>query len=574
VKTAYSYVRWSDVTQGKGDSERRQVQLRDAWLSSRPDVALDTTLKLTDRGVSGYRGTHRSDKHCLGQFVAQVEAGRVPLGSYLLVENLDRLSREETQEALELVLKLTRLGVVVVQLSPVVCEFVYPVEPMKLMMSIMELSRGNSESKIKSERITKSWQRAREDAAATGKVVGRAVPSWFRVADEKIVLIPERAELVRTVHKLAQDGMGASLIAQKLNTEKVPVWGRSKHWHDSAVYAMLTDLSMIGTWQPGTGGRAGNPRKSVGEPIKGYFPRVVSDDCYYATQAAIKSRHGFRGAKGKHVNLFAGLLNDALGRRKCSYTHRSDGISRIFNRDGRMGIVAAMTYPADVFERQVLAVLREIDDKVIAGDDASGISALANEGRLAEVDAQLTAIEEQLMAGGGAALLGKVAARLETERAGLLDSIEKDRRKAAVPSGQSWGVLKAEADLGDEAVRLRLRSAIRQVVSAVWVVFASDRVGRYTAWVEVILTNGAFRVAFLSCDRRMGKPPTDKSHGDCLSHEEWHDPKPKLADDVWGASDAENWRDIQIAGFGPGDKAAVVAQDYLVILEGGYAGSV
>src|SRR5690242_19399033 len=135
METAYSYIRWSDVRQSDGDSHKRQVTLREGWLAAHPTVQLDTSLKLVDKGVGAFRGLHRSDKNCLGQFVKQVEAGRVKSGSFLLVENLDRLSREEVHDALELLLKLVRLGVVVVQLSPEIGEFRYPVEPMRLMMA-------------------------------------------------------------------------------------------------------------------------------------------------------------------------------------------------------------------------------------------------------------------------------------------------------------------------------------------------------------------------------------------------------------------------------------------------------
>src|SRR3954466_5243657 len=88
--TAYSYIRFSAKEQERGDSLRRQTDLRDGWLARNPGVKLDDSLKLQDLGVSAFRGKHRSgDAFALGQFVKLVETGRVAKGSFLLVENLD-----------------------------------------------------------------------------------------------------------------------------------------------------------------------------------------------------------------------------------------------------------------------------------------------------------------------------------------------------------------------------------------------------------------------------------------------------------------------------------------------------
>src|SRR4051812_13678710 len=96
---AYSYLRFSDQEQAHGDSVRRQTKLRDAWIQ-RNNCTLDTTLRV-DAGVSGYGGLNRTDadKYGLADFLRRIERGEVPRGSYLIVENLDRLSREHEVQA-------------------------------------------------------------------------------------------------------------------------------------------------------------------------------------------------------------------------------------------------------------------------------------------------------------------------------------------------------------------------------------------------------------------------------------------------------------------------------------------
>ena len=83
-----------------------------------------------------------------------VEQGKIPRGSYLIIENLDRLTREHIRPALTLLLNLIEHGIRVVQIKPVEQVFGEDVEMFQLMLAIAELSRGNSESRIKSERTS------------------------------------------------------------------------------------------------------------------------------------------------------------------------------------------------------------------------------------------------------------------------------------------------------------------------------------------------------------------------------------------------------------------------------------
>src|SRR5262249_6607922 len=115
---AFSYIRFSSPDQQKGDSLRRQLEGTAAWCEKN-GVALDTSLTLRDLGASAFRGAHRrDDRHSLAQFLKAVNQGRVPKGSYLVIENLDRLSREEERTALRLWLDILDAGVNIVQLCP------------------------------------------------------------------------------------------------------------------------------------------------------------------------------------------------------------------------------------------------------------------------------------------------------------------------------------------------------------------------------------------------------------------------------------------------------------------------
>lgn len=92
-KKAYSYMRFSSAPQDFGDSIRRQTELRDKFLAeSGLNLELDTSLNMTDKALSGFDSSNIK-KGALGAFLKAVEDGTVKKGSYLLIENLDRLSR-------------------------------------------------------------------------------------------------------------------------------------------------------------------------------------------------------------------------------------------------------------------------------------------------------------------------------------------------------------------------------------------------------------------------------------------------------------------------------------------------
>src|SRR5262245_49272109 len=100
MRRAYSYIRFSKRVQANGDSLRRQLEGTQAYCD-RKGLLLDDGLRLHDLGVSAYRGKN-ADVGALATFLEAVRIGRVPKGSVLIIESLDRLSRSEIDDAFEL----------------------------------------------------------------------------------------------------------------------------------------------------------------------------------------------------------------------------------------------------------------------------------------------------------------------------------------------------------------------------------------------------------------------------------------------------------------------------------------
>lgn len=311
--TAWSYLRFSTPKQQWGDSLRRQTDAARAYAARHGLKLEDRTYQ--DLGVSGYTGRNIREG-ALGAFVKAVEEGKVKRGSYLLVESLDRLSREKVLAAFESFRRLLELGVVVVTLQD---ERQYTKESLSesftdLMMSLLTMQRAHEESLTKSRRLSAVWQNKRKTAATAGVPLTKMCPSWLTLSDDRkiYVEIPDKVKTVRHIFDLAASGRGHESIARTLNREGVKPIGRATHWHASFVLKILENQAVIGTFQPGR--RASDPEgrrryiRVFDEPIPGYFPAIIPTALYLKVRQARKERRVPAGPRTM-TNLFQGLLS-------------------------------------------------------------------------------------------------------------------------------------------------------------------------------------------------------------------------------------------------------------------------
>src|SRR5262249_2220593 len=148
-------------------------------------------------------------------------------GSTLLIENLDRLSREDEVPACHLLTGILMAGVRVVQLSPYEMVLTEKSNGWELMRAVMELSRGPGEAQRKSDMLGKVWSNKKARARETGEVVTQRLPGWVQEQAGELVLIPERADVVRRVFAMARAGYGYSAVVARLTEEKVPPFGKA-----------------------------------------------------------------------------------------------------------------------------------------------------------------------------------------------------------------------------------------------------------------------------------------------------------------------------------------------------------
>jgi DNA invertase Pin-like site-specific DNA recombinase len=467
---AYSYIRFSTSEQRKGDSLRRQTEEAAAWCA-RNNVPLDTATTLHDLGKSAYTGKHREnpDRHALAAFLKLVEAGKVPRGSFLVIENLDRLSREHIQPALLLALNLLQAGVRIVQLKPAEMVFDHRSDTLPVMMMMMELSRGHGESAIKSERVGAAW-RAKKALARQGKPMGARIPAWVERRDGRLVAIPQRAAVVRRIFELTACGYGLSSVVKTMIADKVPPFRAGGHWSRSYISLILRDRRVLGEFQP----RFVNGQPD-GELIRDYYPRIVTEEEWAAARAGSQQRNHRPGRIGGRANLFAGLLKNARDGDTffLSDKGRGPGGRLLINSAGSEARAPYQTFPADVFEESILTHLREIDPHEILNGDSGPDETQVLAGQLAQVEADIARLEAVLLEGDVQAV-ARVLRVKEAEKKQVVEELARARQEAANPLSESWGqaqslaaALNAAPDQAD--ARLRLRSALRRIVAGIWV---------------------------------------------------------------------------------------------------------
>mgnify|MGYP002127662227 FL=1 len=229
---AYSYVRFSTPQQLLGDSRRRQIEASERYATEN-GLVLDQTL--WDEGLSAYTGKNVKEG-ALGRFIKAIEAGKVKLGSYLLVESLDRLSRAPVIDALRICLNIIDAGIIIVTLAD---KHVYSKASLSagandLIISITIMSRAHEESKIKSYRRKERWKRAKEQARETGKKITRKIPFWLDLPDRngEFVVKEEESQVVKRIFELATSGYGYTKICQHLNQNGIPSPSTSTSWGD------------------------------------------------------------------------------------------------------------------------------------------------------------------------------------------------------------------------------------------------------------------------------------------------------------------------------------------------------
>lgn len=183
-----------------------------------------------DEGISG---TKMDKRNGLLKMLKDCEDGKI---DKVITKSISRLSRNTT-DTLEMVRKLSKLGIYIYfEKENIDTEHMSS----ELMLSILS-SIAESESKSISQNSKWSIKHRFE----AGTYIISYPPYGYDNVKGKMVIIPEEAEIVRMVFRMAVSGDGSHRIANALNKMNIPSKKGAK-WHASTVQGMLKNEKYTG----------------------------------------------------------------------------------------------------------------------------------------------------------------------------------------------------------------------------------------------------------------------------------------------------------------------------------------
>jgi len=311
---------------------------------------------IEDLGKSAWSGAHLSAGE-LGRLAERVRSGEIGRGTVLVVEKLDRLSRQETRLTLRWMEDLCAAGLTIATIdgARIYDDASLKADLMSVFEILMRAKLAHDESQQKSERVLDRIGRNMERARNTGQILTAKAPGWLIAKPDRsgFDIVAERATLVRQIYEMAAQGKGAGWIAKELNERGVPAWGKWRKatstptWEIGAVKMILSQPSVEGDYVPGFSNTSAR-RTKFKEPVRGYYPRIVDADLVARARAQIEARKTGPRKGGRHTrgvaNLFAGVvLCERCGNRmhlrtsgqpnpnrywKCNFAARARGCSQ------------------------------------------------------------------------------------------------------------------------------------------------------------------------------------------------------------------------------------------------------
>lgn len=489
----YSYLRFSDPKQAAGHSSERQSAYAARWAEEH-GLRLDESLTMRDEGLSAYHQRHVKSG-ALGVFLAAVEDGKVPAGSVLVVEGLDRLSRAEPMVAQNQLGSIVNAGITVVTASDgkAYSRASLKANPMDMIYSLLVMIRAHEESDTKSKRVTASIVklcRAWASGTYRGRIRNGKDPQWVVEDGDSWALVPERAAALREAVRLYLGGHSGGSIVGRLHAAGLsPTTMQLSATH---LYKLLKNPAIIGVKRISAGGEEFE--------LAGYYPAVLTEVEWSELQAA-GSQRGRRGARSTIPHVITGL-----GITYCGYCGRAMSGQHLFGKlrdpsqrlnDGyRRLLCAGLQYGTGRCphpkSRSVAPVERAIMDycgdlmnlrALYGGDRAaplrSELAALRK--RLAEVDAQLGRLMDAMLAEDAAApaVFARRARELEAERETTDRAIQQREHQIAGMArtdldgaDSKWRALAAGVRDLDYDARLQARQLVADTFERI-VVYAS-----------------------------------------------------------------------------------------------------
>ncbi|KSR38311.1 recombinase family protein [Pseudomonas aeruginosa] len=303
---AYAYVRYSSVAQATGGSVERQV---DALKAFTEQTGVEIKEIVQDNGVSSFKGRNVNR----GQFkkiLDRIDSGVIKKGDYIVVESIDRITRQRVLDGVALLQDILRSGIRIYTTSDRIC-YSRDNEADDLntiIMIALIAKRANEESATKSWRRTISWDKAKKLAFEGVRKINIKNAPYGLMYDSSLgefVLNESEAKEVRRIFELLKY-MGVSKTVREMNKES------KRRWAGRHVAHMIASQYPVGVLRSQK--RDGEGRKEFVEYIEGYYPEIVSQTAFNEAVSAMKGRRDrkdYGSRSSDEINIFRGVVKCA-----------------------------------------------------------------------------------------------------------------------------------------------------------------------------------------------------------------------------------------------------------------------
>ncbi|EKL0031214.1 recombinase family protein [Vibrio vulnificus] len=290
----YLYIRFSRKTQEDGDSERRQYEYAKK-IAQKYNLTINHDLR--DRGYSAFKGTHRKTGK-LGRFIQDVDNGIVAKGSILIVESLDRLSREAPFYAQKLFNDLMYKGITVITSSDEAVyneqEFNKRSEAFYRVYGVMQRAFEESDRKQLNSIGSIKGKIARvEKGEHTSNFTG--LPFWITNNQSEYVL-NSLAEPVKLIVNWSLEGVGATEISRRLAEIGIKSPQGKEIWGITTISNVLKNHSLFGKATMELNYTRDGVNIKEPYEFEGIYPSIISEDDFNLINARKKKGHGSRAA--------------------------------------------------------------------------------------------------------------------------------------------------------------------------------------------------------------------------------------------------------------------------------------
>ena len=295
---AYAYVRWSTASQGEEgrDSHDRQTTPLQAFTEVTGVPVVETVI---DKGISAFRGANARIGQLKG-LLDRIESGEIEHGDYIIVESIDRLTRQKLTDSVDLIQSILKKGV---RLHTVFDNKTYsyddPSRDLETLILVGVIAkRAHEESDTKSKRLKSVWVKKRDTAETN--VIGKRCPYGFRFDEQSqsFIIVEDEAQEIRQIFDLLKH-VGVLESVKQVNKHS------KRRWTRTAVLQLINSKSPIGVLRLQR--RNENGTKAFDRYVPNYFPKIIDEIEFSAAVAAMKTRLNGRNYGRRtphHYNIF------------------------------------------------------------------------------------------------------------------------------------------------------------------------------------------------------------------------------------------------------------------------------